>query len=578
MASVGELLRWGQQHDTTLDERVEVYQDSITGLSFRALEEIPHEIKIATSSHTTTLSYLNAVQSLGYSRYNSPEFPPQFLAELEDEFPHIIGHFFLMQQYLMEKESFWWQYISLLPQPDEPERMPTPMWWSAEDIYFLAGTNSAPAIEKKIALWKSDYEKGLAKLTSNAEHYTWDLYKWAATIFGTRSFRPSLTTSWATKGMDVLDTSSFNNTKALTHVLNDHFSILFPIVDIGNHNGENTVRWSAEPNNSFSVITTSQTTKGSQIYNFYGIKSNSELLVGYGFTLDKGALDVVNLKIQPPSSSTLSAKSDFDAHSLRRSQKCHIDINYNRQPEEEWMYNILSQPPLPDRLLSFQLLSHGLIETLSCLVANERERRFLSASPEYCLEKGSKTFSGTMSRNIIAVYHLLYDKLLHDVEKLRTTSKDLGPPRNSNQVLALDYRKKQSSVLEHAMFPFTTIVQTILRHNDFCEQSQHLHSQALKNFRSPPFTGGNDILSLECAYDWLGRTYPEVYGPLASFVSTLEDEPVPPRWEILANDFGNVYWTVWIFVVYVLQDHGIKNGDSGLPYSQLCQWLSRMHS
>lgn len=150
MTSLEQLLRWGEQHGTALDKRVEVYQDPITGLSFRSIENFPQGTKIATSSPATSLTYLNAIQALGYSRHNSSPFPPEFISALNDDFPHIIGHFFLMQQHLMRQDSFWWNYISMLPHPDQPESMPTPMWWSDEDLNFLAGTVFTPISSLKV--------------------------------------------------------------------------------------------------------------------------------------------------------------------------------------------------------------------------------------------------------------------------------------------------------------------------------------------------------------------------------------------------------------------------------------------
>jgi hypothetical protein len=53
--------------------------------------------------------------------------------------------------------------------------------------------------------------------------YSYELYQWAATIFGTRSFRASLTLP-----VEYCE---------LGHIKEDRFSFLLPILDIGNHNG-----------------------------------------------------------------------------------------------------------------------------------------------------------------------------------------------------------------------------------------------------------------------------------------------------------------------------------------------------
>jgi hypothetical protein len=141
--------------------------------------------------------------------------------------------------------------------------------------------NAGKAVDQKLEILRSDYERGFPLLLQmpDAGLYTWDLYLWAAMIFGTRSFRPSLTIS-----MDALSTSAlasnprfdFENDLAMTNVEKDNFSVLHPLLDIGNHNGENHVQWSVDIVNRFHVVTTAPVAKGEQVYNFYGPKTNGE--------------------------------------------------------------------------------------------------------------------------------------------------------------------------------------------------------------------------------------------------------------------------------------------------------------
>lgn len=312
---VEELLLWASCLDTSLHPDVEIYQDPTTGLSFRALNELSPDTRLVNCSYTATLSYLNAVDAPGFPRNTNVSFPRQFLDTLDFKDPNIIGHFFLMQQHLLGEESFWWPYIRLLPQPDQPSSIPA--LWPEEDQRYLDGTNAEPAIKKRTALWDEEWTKGMVLLQhgfENWEKYTYSLYKWAASIFGSRSFRPSLTVSEAL----VPDQKE--------HVAKDKFSILLPVMDIGNHNGINNVNWTPDPETGVFVLSNrGPIRQNEQIFNFYGNKSNSELLVGYGFTLPATSnldSDVVNLKLKPGE----------EALQLRRSQACHM---IPKEPEEE---------------------------------------------------------------------------------------------------------------------------------------------------------------------------------------------------------------------------------------------------
>ena len=315
---IEELLRWASRLGTYLHQDVHIYQDPATGLSLQATRDIPPDTRLVNCSYAVTLSYLNAVDAPGFPRHTNVPLPLPFLYALGPEDPNVIGYFFLMQQYLLGETSFWWPYIQLLPQPDKPSSIPA--LWPEEDQIYLDGTNAEPAIKKRTDIWNEEWRKGIDFLRNrfeNWEEYTYTLYKWAAGIFGSRSFRPSLT---------IPEVLVPDHTE---HIQKDKFSILLPVMDIGNHNGFNNVNWTPNPSTrSFDLSNRGAIPQNDQIFNFYGNKSNSELLVGYGFTLATSPeldRDVVNLKLKPGA----------EVMELRCSQRCHVVA---KEPEEEVSY------------------------------------------------------------------------------------------------------------------------------------------------------------------------------------------------------------------------------------------------
>jgi hypothetical protein len=118
---IQELISWGIEHQAYLNPHVEIYEDPRTGMSFRAAKELPPQSNIVTCPYQVSLSYLNAIEAPEFCRHSVP-FPRNFLDTLSKDDPNIIGHFFLMQQYMLREKSFWWAYIRLLPQPYQPEK------------------------------------------------------------------------------------------------------------------------------------------------------------------------------------------------------------------------------------------------------------------------------------------------------------------------------------------------------------------------------------------------------------------------------------------------------------------------
>ncbi|KAJ5035545.1 uncharacterized protein L3040_008011 [Drepanopeziza brunnea f. sp. 'multigermtubi'] len=490
VANTEGLLEWAKANGTSLSPNVEIYNDDVTGLSFRAADDIPSSTSLVNCSYTTTLSYLNAAEVSPFQRHSAP-FPTNFLDGLRREDPNVVGHFFLVQQYLLGKDSFWREYVRVLPQPDSKEASGLPVLWSEDDRRWLDGTNAEPPLQKRRNLWEEEWKMGMELLREGSwegyEDYSFELYQWAASIFGSRSFRASLTIP-----EEIIQSTKMlpeHYALNLEHIQKDRFSVLLPVMDIGNHNGVNQVDWSKGAD-QFSLKSRIVLTRNSQIYNFYGDKSNSELLVGYGFTLPNGEKDTVNLKLTPGAESIR----------LRRSQTSHIiDVN---QPEQEFMFHVKlpAKTVPPDQLLQLQVFSSGLIDTMSCMVANKRERRFLQANLQCSLEK--KSFSGSLSRNIVLVLRILRDKLQYELSRIQTFGRGLS----------------------------------------------HV-----------------ELLSLECAFAWLQLNYPDLAAQAFKIISEDQDEPLPLDWAVLVEDWDHSYWTVWIYILWTLRLQNKKEFETRHP-------------
>ena len=83
----------------------------------------------------------------------------------------------------------------------------------------------------------------------------------------------------------------------------DRYPVLIPGIDALNHARAQPVSWvvtSSSPSSSasaISLVTHNASNPGSEIFNNYGAKPNSELLLGYGFTLPANPEDTIMLKI-----------------------------------------------------------------------------------------------------------------------------------------------------------------------------------------------------------------------------------------------------------------------------------------
>ena len=88
----------------------------------------------------------------------------------------VLTRLFLMEQYLLGKESFWWPYLQILPQPDNNHAFHTPLWYEAEDLLWLQGTNLGKATVARQVEWKREFEDAMRYLCTESEQRFWTWY------------------------------------------------------------------------------------------------------------------------------------------------------------------------------------------------------------------------------------------------------------------------------------------------------------------------------------------------------------------------------------------------------------------
>jgi hypothetical protein len=404
--AIQNLLSWADASGTSLHQNVEIYQDQLTGLSFKAKERIDPETKLVDCSPELSLSCLNAFNYPNFPRHGEA-LPLEFLYGLM-QMPHVIGNFFLIQQYLMGPKSFWWPYIRLLPQPDGPSDLP--MLWPEEDRIFLEESNAQTALKLQRDRWEDEWKHAIAIPVGqdggkswNWKEYTITLYLWAATIFGSRSF--------GSRGA-VAEILVSGQPWLLKSARQNNFAVLLPVLDIGNHNGRENLKWVAELKSGRIVLSNRDAiAQNCQIYNHYGNKFNSELLVSYGFILVESSLanDAVNIQLKPPPEALL----------LRKSQTSYVPPQI---PAEELIFRIRPDfRPFSDqrqRIEEFKAFSDGFFNLYICMRANKRETRYIVRHPYYNPESDPNVLGGHLARCIMEIFQELSEKAALDVERI----------------------------------------------------------------------------------------------------------------------------------------------------------------
>ncbi|KAI1134309.1 SET domain-containing protein [Hypoxylon sp. FL0543] len=424
------LLRWVEEGGGSLNPAVEIYHDEITKGSFRVRDScsIGVDQVIVTLPLSRSLSYLDAIDGHpdftfssspnGAKREDASYFPTGFL---EGTPPHVVGRFFLMQEYILGPKSKWWPYIRTLPQPEHMSNI-LPAMWPTDDVEFLRGTNAFAAIQDIKSTLKKEYKQAM-KLLPESYHleYTRPLYHWAYSIYTSRSFRPSLIIPAGTSPSLPCDL--------------DDFSVLLPLYDIGNHSPLAKVAWATDEQAQVCTLRSRQTySAGEQIFNNYGMKTNAELLLGYGFILpeqDDLHNDYVHIK----------TKADPDAGDLAATHVVSL-----RPMAHQSSFVGRSRLLSADSMSCLPCFSH--IQDTLIAALYETITRGGDETNDVCL---NDIMRGDIPGEVLGkIIDSLGSKLSIDLESIEVNEPEYEAI-NRNQQLALDYREQCRKVLENAL-------------------------------------------------------------------------------------------------------------------------------
>lgn len=445
---ISNLVSWATANGAQLHPSVEVYEDAQTGLSFRVKPDASSPTKpfesIVSLPVSLPLSFLNAQPGRDDDK---SVFPTSFLDQTP---PHAVNRFFLVKQYLLGQESFWWPYIQALPQPSQLESWASPPFWPSDDAELLEGTNVEVGVDKIRSDVKLEFKAGLKLLADSAwnskllEQFTLPLYQWAYCIFSSRSFRPSLVLSRAEQD------------KLPAGVKIDDFSVLLPLFDVGNHDMTTEARWELdEVRGTCDLKVGKEYGPGQQVFNNYSMKTNAELLLGYGFMLpetDDLHNDYVHVRKRQ------SAPTATEEYYISLRPIAHPSSLLARTKQT------LQLPASTPVLGAFKHIQYDMVWDIFCTLAPPEQRHHFVSVDESLQGDAAeqaqqvKFFSGQVTEAgklyLQQTAAIIQHKVMQELERLDETDVEVvggGDEFTQNQRLALDYRARCRRVLENTL-------------------------------------------------------------------------------------------------------------------------------
>lgn len=458
------LIRWAVQHGGYFHDDVEVVHTPEKGyhLVVRRNATLQPNTQVLTCPMPCTMSILNVIDEGGFI-CRGIKIPPAFVQKQPRE---TVERFFLMEHYLVGKKSWWAPYIATLPTPDEVRRMQ----FQPDDLTWIRGTNLASAFETQTEQWKAHYEQGMEQLlklnwqNARSGKLTWDLYRWAATIFTSRSFtsdvmsdtlayakatplgRYSKSKTGNFRGGIFGGTGEEHNAQ-LTNLFSEKFAVLIPVLDILNYRPLAQVEWQARCFHvGLEVLEAVES--GGEVHNNYGPRDNETLLLGYGFAIPNNPFDHFSVGLRLPKGLSLA-----EFRTPTNGGTSYNIVPLKQQDTELKCYVFKAEHPEAAKghknCLETALFSLDLLDAISLLRATDREWQAMrNFRKTYFAEGLEGRFED--SRNLLATMSQLLIECTVRLKALQ--NKSSLTPINLKQICARIYRESQVDILQNAVF------------------------------------------------------------------------------------------------------------------------------
>ncbi|KIY00329.1 uncharacterized protein Z520_04014 [Fonsecaea multimorphosa CBS 102226] len=439
------LVDWVLENDGYMHPHAQIAFSSRNG--YHAVVADGHSLvsgtRVASCPMTITLSVLNAFNIDPFSNHDTC-FPTPFLYS-QSKKPESLQAFFLMEQLILGEKSWWAPYIATLPTVEDITAM---QFEEEADAMWLEGTNLKGGLSTQAAKWEDMYSQGSAHLrklgwpSALNGSYTWPRFRWAATIFGSRSFTSQVLD--ATLPADLATIHRRQEPYDLVKLFGDRFAVLLPLLDLLNHKPAAQVEWQAQYHFVGLQILEAYES-GQELYNNYGPRDNEGLLLAYGFTIQHNPFDHLVVSIKAPPGSPLDVARRLWKQDIRSDIERRCFIFNHKHPEST------SALALESSLFSFDLL-----DSISILCANDREMQSMTMRNQslmsFCLADEPRFQD---RRIILATLGQLLRECIARSERLRNTDpRKTIPglePANSKQSNAKVYRESQLEIVETAV-------------------------------------------------------------------------------------------------------------------------------
>ncbi len=336
-SGINTLIKWGQSHGAVLDSSIKFEKTENRGVcafSTKNITSTPSTPQIKIPLDIILRKELSD-SYFGKGKFNDADNVNSALKLLVAKLKFDSESTIVQEEDLKAKFA---PFIDLLPVGRDTGSV---FYWTSEEFSLLENTNLGGSLDAKIdnilKEWYSTVKlldktpQSEQDLTLMEEYKTLSRDELVARALDVRS--------WTSFGAYLWSSIIFTS-RAFPHDLIDAEcepgqAILLPILDLLNHDNSAKVQWKFDADGFFSLTNMDIIQEGDEVFNNYGAKGNEELLMGYGFAIEKNKADSIALKVKLPTPVVKSAVEVFGFKIPKIEDYTQFAFNNDSRPSSE---------------------------------------------------------------------------------------------------------------------------------------------------------------------------------------------------------------------------------------------------
>lgn len=305
--SIDELVEWAQSNGAEVSENVQFGLTEYAQIGAFFKRKLPQpDSRLIRLPCLLAISLINATELFENAAWTG---------EVKNLNSNLLLKLYLAREATEERNSVskFKHYIDLLRAISPVQ---SPYFWTAQDKARLKGTNLGSSLKENmshlveewwsaVSLVPQDLLPGWKHALNQKFYYEFkfhnddDLYDYLVTKYDRDNWTCFSNYLWALLMLKLRSFPAYllkSSAQFANRVIKQDECILLPLIDLLNHSPTARVEWGVSDDGFFEF--NSESPGDGELFNNYGRKGNEELLLAYGFCLQKNEADTAALKLK----------------------------------------------------------------------------------------------------------------------------------------------------------------------------------------------------------------------------------------------------------------------------------------